>query len=151
MKKETKKSNFIEVTPVIPTYCIQGRVVEMVVKRLLVPGERSCSKVVVQDRNGFCYIEDDNDELAGGSTLPQHEDTINDNFVYLLFENSDFDEDSTIDQLRFWGIEKVFRFGHCDRVLDIEEFLKRVKVQFVDQDEDYSDASFDEKARIFMN
>ena len=123
----------------------------MVVKRLFVPGDRSCSKVVVQDRNGFCYIEDDNDVLAGGSTLPQHGDTIVDYFVYQLFENSDFDEEATIEEFRFWGIDKVFRFGHCHRVLDIEEFLNRVKVHFIDKDKDYSDASFDEKARIFMN
>ena len=65
--------------------------------------------------------------------------------------DSDFDEEATIDQFRYWGIDKVYFAGHCNRVLDIEEFLNRVKVHFVDQDEDYSDASFDEKARIFMN
>ena len=150
MKKETKKINFIEVTPVIPTYSIDEIDVDRVVKYLLDPKEGTCSKVVLQFASGDCVIKDAK-HLTISSTLPQHEDTIDDNFVYLLFENSDFDEDSTIDQLHFWGIEKVFRFGHCDRVLDIEEFLKRVKVHFVDQDEDYSDASFDEKARIFMN
>ena len=147
MKKSIQ--NFVEVTPVIPTYCIQGRVVEMVVKRLFVPGESSCSKVVVQDSNGFCYIEDDNDELAGGSTLPKHEDTIDDNFVYQLFENSDFDEEATIDEFRFWGIEKVFRFGHCDRVLGIAEFLSRVKEHFVFQDKYYSDEPTEDKDSIF--
>ena len=150
MAKETKKSNFIEVAPVIPTYSIDEIDVDRVVKFLLDPKEGTCYKVVLQSSFGACVIEDAK-HLTISSTLPKHEDTVRDYIVNQVFENSVFDEEFTIEQFRFWGIEKVYLAGHCDRVLDIEEFLNRVKVHFVDKDKDYSVASFEDKARIFMN
>ena len=106
--------------------------------------------MVLQFSSGGCVIEDAK-HLTISSTLPKHEDTVRDYIVNQVFENSVFDEEFTIEQFRFWGIEKVYLAGHCDRVLDIEEFLNRVKVHFVDKDKDYSVASFEDKARIFMN
>ena len=148
MIDESKNFNYIEVTPVVPTYCVDGIEVERVVKCLFDPEKETCSKMILQTSFGFCIIKDDKDLTTSSTPLLQN-DTIDDDFVYELFANYDFDEEPTIDELQFWGIDKVYYAPYCNKVLGIKEFLSRVKKHFVDKNRSYFDVSFDDKNCIF--
>ena len=104
--------------------------------------------MILQTSFGFCIIKDDKD-LTTSSTPILHNDTIDDDFVYELFANYDFHEEPTIDELQFWGIDKVYYAPYCNKVLGIKEFLSRIKEHFVDKNRSYFDVSFDDKNCIF--
>ena len=146
MKKTNQ--NFVEVTQVVPTYRIDNINVYRVVKYLFSPGLKTCSNVVLQSSSGSSVIEF-NKGFTFSSTLPMHNDSIDDDSVYELFANKGFDEEATIDEFHFWGIDKVYYTPYCGKVLGIDEFLSRVKEYIFDQNESYYFASLEDKNCIF--
>ena len=148
MINESKKSNYIEVTPVVPMYCIDDVDVKRVVKHLFEPRGKARSMMVLKYSYGLSEIEYDED-LTVCSTLPLHHDTVSDDFVYELFENYEFNEKATIYELQYWGIDKVYYALDYNSVLSIKEFLSRVKENFVDKNKSYFDATVEDKDRIF--
>ena len=143
-------TNYVEVTPAAPAYVIdKDNHLARVVKYLIDISDCEQTMVVLQSFKGIAIEHTVNFHVDGGTSIPARNDTVWDVFVYDLFCRLDFDKESTINELNYWGIDKVYYHPYNCKVLGIVEFLDRVKENFVDKGKLYYDASDEDKQCIF--
>ncbi len=144
-----KISNYVEVTPAVPVYVIdENHHLARVLKYLIDISDSSLIKIVYEEFQGK-KIDVTPNHLWQCMVIPSSNDTISDVFVYELFNFLGLDKESTINEFKCWGIDKVYSSPYNGKVLGIGEFIDRVKEHFVDKDKLYCDASDEDKQCIF--
>ena len=132
----------IEVIPVLPTYCVSFIEICKVVKFLFQPGESRPQNVYMQNLYGLCEMEEYENVDNLFSTLPLHSDTAPADSVFDCYLSLEGDIDFTDNELKKWGITKVY-FDAPTKVMEIQEYLQAYEEKVLPKFDTPQDAAMD--------